>query len=594
MAQRGSDIPTTPVQDGYRRSRRRRRWCAALVLYLLGIWVYWGIFAEVPVDYRDDEEHFLYGSIGSDREGGIPYWIWRVLPEMFPEYLPNPKAFASLNEDERDGLNGYRQFGFIVEENRDRPIGFSKRRFLVDRIGLNCAVCHVGTVQGDAGTEGFNAHSIYGKPARYVKDSAKPNQNADYVQRAIVLGMPAATVDLQGYFEFLFACAGDPRFTPDNVLSYIEQRTRLGPLEKYFYRRAVPELRNALLLRKKQLSYFKQIPRFGPGRVDTFGPYKTMVFGFSYDGACGTADFPSLWNQGPRAGMQLHWDGNNTSVFERNISASLGAGATPTSLDMLRMLRVARWIGSPRPKAAPEGSAGTSEWKRDDIRELPIPSYPFPIDRELADRGREHYMRKCAACHDFDGKRIGRVKQLDPDDVNATDRERLDSYTVEISVNQNTLGAGHWWRFRSFRKTNGYVNAPLDGIWARGPYLHNGSVPTLRDLLNKASERPKYFFRGDDRYDTKNVGFRSHAAEAKRAVEQIRQIGSGPPPTGEKLAVLVNQRFPINSTDGRRLFFMDTTLRGNGNHGHEYGTELKPEEKDALLEFLKTKMNYEE
>ena len=36
---------------------------------------------------------------------------------------------------------------------------------------------------------------------------------------------------------------------------------------------------------------------------------------------------------------------------------------------------------------------------------------------------------------------------------------------------------------QAFRKTNGYVAAPLDGVWLRGPYLHNGSVPSLHDLL---------------------------------------------------------------------------------------------------------------
>ena len=591
MTKRDSDDLLTPVQAGYLSARRRRRWYAAIAIYLLGVWIYWGIFADVPVDYSDDEEHFLYGSIGSDREGGIPYWIWRVLPEMFPQYLPEPRAGGSAD---RDGLQGYQQFGFLVEEGRDRPIGFSKRRYLIDRVGLNCAVCHVSTVQGDAGTEGFNAKAIYGRAPRYINVSTGKETNADYRKRAVVLGMPANTVDLQGYFEFLFACASDPRFTADNVLAHIDRHTQLGPLERYFYRRAVAELRSVLLLRKQQLSYFKRIPRFGPGRVDTFGPYKTMVFGFSYDGTCGTADFPSLWNQGPRAGMQLHWDGNNSSVFERNVSASIGAGATPTSLDIPRMLRVARWIGSPRPKLAPQGSPGMSEWSRGDVNELPIPSYPFPINRQLAHKGRSIYAQHCAACHDFGGKRIGRVESLQRNDINATDPERLDSYTTEISLNQNTLGAGHWWRFRNFRKTNGYANAPLDGVWARGPFLHNGSVPTLRDLLKMAKDRPKYFYRGDDRYDTGNVGFRSHVATAHRAVERIREQQAHRLASGEKLADLVRETTRVHASDGRRLFFVDTMDRGNGNAGHEYGTSLTQDEKDALLEFLKTKMNYGE
>ena len=47
----------------------------------------------------------------------------------------------------------------------------------------------------------------------------------------------------------------------------------------------------------------------------------------------------------------------------------------------------------------------------------------------------------------------------------------------------NTIGTGKPWKFSHFRKTDGYANMPLDGVWLRAPYLHNGSVPTLRALL---------------------------------------------------------------------------------------------------------------
>ena len=52
-----------------------------------------------------------------------------------------------------------------------------------------------------------------------------------------------------------------------------------------------------------------------------------------------------------------------------------------------------------------------------------------------------------------------------PIDEIGTDRHRLDSYTPGLAANQNSLGAGDWWRFRHFRKTDGYVNMPLDGLW---------------------------------------------------------------------------------------------------------------------------------
>jgi hypothetical protein len=102
-------------------------------------------------------------------------------------------------------------------------------------------------------------------------------------------------------------------------------------------------------------------------------------------------------------------------------------------------------------------------------------------------------------------------------------------------------------------KIESYQSPPLDGIWMRAPYLHNGSVPTLRDLLKPASERPKIFYRGYDVYDPINVGF-------------------------------VTQGFDT----AHQSWKLDTAERGNGNQGHVYGTSLAPAEKNALIEYLKT------
>ena len=54
-----------------------------------GLFVYNRFFREEPAPYfASDEEHFLYGSVGTEAEQGVPYWIWLVLPRIFPEYLP--------------------------------------------------------------------------------------------------------------------------------------------------------------------------------------------------------------------------------------------------------------------------------------------------------------------------------------------------------------------------------------------------------------------------------------------------------------------------------------------------------------------------
>src|SRR3546814_12434401 len=65
-----------------------------------------------------------------------------------------------------------------------------------------------------------------------------------------------------------------------------------------------------------------EYPQWGPGRVDTFNAAK-VIFNFPIDDLPeheknAPSDFPSIWLQQPRQGMQLHWDGNNSKVEERN------------------------------------------------------------------------------------------------------------------------------------------------------------------------------------------------------------------------------------------------------------------------------------
>src|SRR5574340_174234 len=63
---------------------------------------------------------------------------------------------------------------------------------------------------------------------------------------------------------------------------------------------------------------------------------------------------------------------------------------------------------------------------------------------------------------------------------------------------------------------SGYIASFLDGIWLRAPYLHNGSVPTLHDLLEPIEKRPTVFYRGYDVYDQSKVGFVTSGLLARR------------------------------------------------------------------------------
>jgi hypothetical protein len=476
----------TPVEFTERRRIEKYVLIALFIVSLLASLLFWQFVSNAPVDYVGIEDHFKYGSIGSEPANGIPYWIWKVLPEVFPEKLPSPGK-------------GYAAFG-LVQEDRDMPIGFSVRRVMIDRVGMNCAICHTGTVRETA--------------------ASRPQ---------IILGMPANTFDLQGYARFLYSCALDDGFNATSLLHAIERHTRLNPIERFIYREAIWRTRDALIRQARRLSFMDDRPNWGPGRVDTFNPYKALQFNFPMylDATIGTVDLPAIWNQRPREGMQLHWDGNNTSVVERNKSAALGAGVTPVTIDIGRMKRIEDWL-----------------------LDFPAPRYPYAVDEGLSAKGERVYEQHCARCHTFGAELVGRVT---PIEEIGTDRSRLDSYTYELLQNQNTLYAGYPWRFSNFRKTNGYANMPLDGIWVRGPYLHNGSIPTLRDLLEPVEKRPKEFFRGYDVFDPFKVGFVSDVSEE----------------------------------NGRKFFRYRTTEPGNSNAGHLYGTDLSLGDKEALVEYMK-------
>ena len=74
----------------------------ALLLAGLGF-IYWRYLASIPVDYASDVDHFKYGSIGGDSYDGIPLRIWKVLPAVFSEYLPEdaPGMLACRHRSER-------------------------------------------------------------------------------------------------------------------------------------------------------------------------------------------------------------------------------------------------------------------------------------------------------------------------------------------------------------------------------------------------------------------------------------------------------------------------------------------------------------
>ncbi len=199
------------------------------------------------------------------------------------------------------------------------------------------------------------------------------------------------------------------------------------------------------------------------------------------------------------------------------------------------------------------------------LASLEPPRYPYPVDRPLADRGYRLFQANCKTCHgtyDADWRYPNKVIALgkvgtDPGLARAgySDADRFLEWFQRSFYGELALAA----------PALGYVAPPLDGVWATAPYLHNDSVPTLADLL-ESPKRPTFweFARaegGAPVYDSEQVGWR------------YRTLSEG--------------KAGAMSWEARNRIY-DTTQKGYGNGGHDFGDKLDVEERRALIEHLKT------
>ena len=179
-----------------RRSKRNLLIIALLLLVIVAITA-WSSFAIerpqpgwITADHRDN---FLYGSLGTERETGIPNWIWLALPRMFPEYMP--------------GNGGYVSVGLSWEEGKEMPAGFSKKTVVYIRVAGNCAICHAASYR------------------------TGPDEGPE-----VVPVVPGRASDVQALLTFFLQCAQDPRFNPTEIMSEINSATKLSWIDSLLYR----------------------------------------------------------------------------------------------------------------------------------------------------------------------------------------------------------------------------------------------------------------------------------------------------------------------------------------------------------------------
>jgi len=496
-------------------------------------------------------------------------------------------------------------------------------------IGFNCAACHVGRISTDV------PHTIVGAPAsfniRQFYDDVLPWIRDSLLKRTIaqrkVLGCMALeqlkrAKDAQGSAERaeddgvseelqatsvrdpnaaaeLYQHLDEAAEKPDNahaaqaeldkasasveraspkfkVSSRESRRATLGR-----WRTRYREAKSLVLAFKDSLpntlavGAIEKTTRPGPGRVDAFMTALNLMNSGAKLNMDSPVAFPPLW--GLEHVVWLHFDGNTNATLQRNMGQAVGVGALlgHANKDPMAIIATTLNIKSLREL---EGL----------VRKIQPPSWPFarPNGELVAEGARVYRDNQCGRCHDPERKpgeknEFMREPSDDPKDDPNTDPLRLRNFEQRDPVITKTWGdlplikvlgatlakveiaSGASVEERDknpvWRTTGKYAYRPLKGVWATAPYLHNNSVPTLADLLLPPAERPKQFTLDYSHYDTEAVGF-----------EQVPEpaLASKPSSSGP------SERF-------------DTTIAGNSNRGHEFGTALSLADKKAVLAYLK-------
>lgn len=483
----------------------------ALIVVVI-VFAWFVLLRPVPQPATNDPmQAFNHGSIGNETGQGIPYWIWRVLPTLFPEYLPG-------NQD------GFGAIGVYWIGGDELPVGFSKKTLgLIPRVAPNCAFCHQGS---------YRLHAD--DPATFVPAG------------------PGTRVNVQGFLRFLIQVGQHKeRFTADNVMNAITAIYDMPWSERLLYRYLlIPAVRSAFAGQATRFAWMQSRPDcprpdWGPGRIDPFNPVKFFNLHLPDDCTIGNSDIVPLWDldrvTDPSREYSLHWDGLLSDLRETAVAGAIGDGMdyqgyTHAKQDLETVINFIRLQKPPPSPFSPDRGA-------DD---------PYHVDEAEIAAGKAVYQAQCASCHEPGGARYRTV-------ISAielgTDRHRIDMWTEAAKERYtNYREGGYNWGFTAFHKNNGYVADELTGLWLRGPYLHNGSVPTLRDLLAAPSDRPQKFYRGYDLVDPVGGGYASQAGTPAE----------------------------------RYGWLYDTASPGNGNAGHLYGTDLSDQDKQRLLAYLKT------
>jgi processive rubber oxygenase RoxA-like protein len=591
----------------------------------------------IIADYRNglsqqQRESFYHVSQGSE----IVPWILLTAVDV---------ADAGSNKPFVENLS---RFGLLPDPGRDDglPVGLTVATnpftFGMDFVGINCAACHVGelhsngkAVRVDGAPNMFNLQLFYSQIVDALVattsdrgklwDAAKRLGRQDWQRYSVAAPfIRPATLVYYGANVLLHRDRLDARIELINVIDVAkEQRDPVHPTSGFGRLDAFDGTRNFLFtrLRKSDANGKFEVNRANLVKLDAAVKFPPLWSRKAtppepvdaYRDQPGR--FPAVW--GFRDYDWVEWTIDTDTVMERNVTETLGAGASVV-LDP-------KQTGSLFDSSIPIPNMHALEWLAYYIDPPRWPVAAFgAIKPDLAAAGQAIFNRTCAGCHEYGSDQrtpagLIRLRGMRPADTGTDaiaalriscpvpDTGALSipprSYSLEDSqLLKGCAGvkAGAAFQGASFAQTTQtavdgikrkayaaagidtaqqrvmedldrrqtvtwrdtlldtkapygpYAARPLYGIWAGAPFLHNGSVPTLYDLLLPPEQRPKTFALGGRQYDPVKLGF------------------------------------VVETSCSRQDCLVDTTRTGDGNGGHLWGTDLSEADRMALLEYLKT------
>lgn len=491
----------------------------------------------------------------------IPYdWFMALEQADSPQLLRDPAHMSALgfitvpaDEYNPDGL----PIGVVRDQDKEQG----------DAIGLTCAACHTGQVR-------INEQLIR-------IDGGQALINFSAFEEVLVAAMAATLKDPEKFARFYSKVSAARSSTAVFSASLTSQALQI------FLEQRVKQLQQRLINNKTDVAY-------GYGRLDAFGQIFNAI-------AVEALNMPeNIHSPNAPTSFPVMWDASHLDLVQWNGSAP-NKEPGPLFQNAITALAVYGTIDIKKDHLTYPSSIRINHLAdlQNAFYQLTAPQWPQDIAGELDQHqvaaGAKLYQQHCLECHTLvdatDKKRklsavLTPVTEVGTDPLMASnfsqhkvktgelegERSMIlagKKFTVEASaldlVTHAALGAllNQPWQTvkavaREYHSNNSatiptvdsYKARPLNGVWASAPYLHNGSVPSIYDLLLPAVQRPPTFYVGNIELDTKKVG---HVA-----------------------------------TVAANTSLFDTSLPGNSNVGHEYGTSLTDDERWALVEYLKS------